>query len=76
VGLRGARARLAASRDHHSVGPVQGKWPMILFPISNPFSNLKKNQQEVIKIVEILRTLEKCEILHGDRFEDFPQLLY
>jgi hypothetical protein len=40
------------------LGRRREKRPTILFPLSNPFSNLK-NQQEGIKIVEILRYLRK-----------------
>jgi hypothetical protein len=41
------------------LGQRREKRPTILFPISNPFFNLKKNQQEEIKIVEILMYLRK-----------------
>jgi hypothetical protein len=41
----------------------------------NYFSNWI-NQHERIKIRKILGVSEKYEILHGDRFEYLPQLLY
>jgi hypothetical protein len=40
------------------MGQLGEKWPTIPFPIFNPFSKFK-NQQEIIKIGELLRDLRK-----------------
>jgi hypothetical protein len=63
-GPRESRARTSAEKNAH--GDISNL---------NPFSK-RINQQERIKIRETLRDLRKYEILHRDRFEYLPQLLY